>query len=99
MRRLTMALKGPDGGIPTHTLHRRFLLELEQRTQQALRVALEDVVARLALRPLRPSRPPAARLSRSPANQKRARPCGLRLSVPRYPPWGPLAKVAATAAN
>ena len=43
-------------------------------------------------------------------NQKRARPCGLRvrlsselpylsLPVPRYPPWGPLAKVAATAAN
>ena len=43
-------------------------------------------------------------------NQKRARPCGLRvrlsselpylsLPVPRYPPWGPLAKVAATAAK
>jgi hypothetical protein len=43
-------------------------------------------------------------------NQKRARPYGLRvrlssefpylsLSVPRYTPWGPLAKVAATAAN
>jgi len=43
-------------------------------------------------------------------NQKRARPCGLRvrlsselpylsLSIPRYPPWGPLAKVAATAAK
>ena len=38
LRRQTMALMDPDRGIPPHAFHRRFLLDLEQRTQQALRV-------------------------------------------------------------